>query len=178
MEPGEIIPCDGIFISGHNVRCDESGITGGSDAVRKISFYDCELPKREDPYDHVLDDGGVSADCFVLSGSRVLEGYGKYVVIAVGQKSLYGRIMMGTLCNLLPVLELMVFAALRRDHDPGTPLQKKLKKFAELIAKIGCAAGLILFVALMVRFFVQLGTGESARCAFPPRRTLSRPNIA
>ena len=27
LEPGEIVPCDGIFISGHNIRCDESGAT-------------------------------------------------------------------------------------------------------------------------------------------------------
>ena len=28
LEPGEIVPCDSIFISGHNIRCDESGATG------------------------------------------------------------------------------------------------------------------------------------------------------
>ena len=38
LEPGEIIPVDGIFISGHNVRCDESGATGESDAVKKVPF--------------------------------------------------------------------------------------------------------------------------------------------
>ena len=31
----------------------------------------------------------------MISGSKVLEGVGKYVVIAVGQKSFNGRIMMG-----------------------------------------------------------------------------------
>lgn len=25
LEPGEIVPCDGVFLSGHNCRCDESG---------------------------------------------------------------------------------------------------------------------------------------------------------
>ena len=34
-------------------------------------------------------------DCFVLSGSNVLEGVGKYIVIAVGTKGFNGRIMMG-----------------------------------------------------------------------------------
>lgn len=38
LEPGEIIPVDGIFISGHNVRCDESGATGESDAIKKVPF--------------------------------------------------------------------------------------------------------------------------------------------
>lgn len=35
------------------------------------------------------------ADCFLISGSKVLEGVGEYVIIAVGQKSFHGRIMLG-----------------------------------------------------------------------------------
>ncbi|KAJ7592730.1 hypothetical protein C8J56DRAFT_885840 [Mycena floridula] len=80
-------------------------------------------------------------DCFVVSGSKVLEGVGKYVVVAVGQKS---------------------FNALRGDTE-NTPLQLKLNALAELIAKIGSATGLILFVALLIKFFVQLGIGEPIR---------------
>ncbi len=34
-------------------------------------------------------------DCFVLSGSKILEGVGKYVIVAIGTKSFNGRIMMG-----------------------------------------------------------------------------------
>jgi magnesium-transporting ATPase (P-type) len=51
LEPGEIIPCDGVFISGHNVKCDESGATGESDAIKKVGYDDCislrEQTKRE-----------------------------------------------------------------------------------------------------------------------------------
>jgi len=54
------------------------------------------------------------------------------------------------------------FLALRGDPDP-TPLQEKLNDLAELIAKIGGIAGLTLFTALMIRFFVQLGTGDPVR---------------
>ncbi|KAF8071684.1 calcium-transporting ATPase [Lyophyllum atratum] len=144
LEPGEIVPCDGIFLSGHNVRCDESGATGESDAIRKVSYDEClDLIKRSE-------DGKEAAhtDCFVVSGSKVLEGVGRYVVVAVGTKSFNGRIMM----------------ALRGDAE-NTPLQLKLNALAELIAKIGSAAGLILFSALMIRFFVQLGQGEPVRTA-------------
>jgi magnesium-transporting ATPase (P-type) len=28
LEPGEIVPCDGVLLSGHNVKCDESAATG------------------------------------------------------------------------------------------------------------------------------------------------------
>ncbi|THU94362.1 hypothetical protein K435DRAFT_860637 [Dendrothele bispora CBS 962.96] len=34
LEPGEIVPYDSIFLSGRNVRCDESGATGESDLER------------------------------------------------------------------------------------------------------------------------------------------------
>jgi Ca2+-transporting ATPase len=53
-------------------------------------------------------------------------------------------------------------SALRGDTE-NTPLQLKLNALAELIAKIGSAAGLALFIALMIRFFVQLGTGDPPR---------------
>jgi Ca2+-transporting ATPase len=36
-----VIPCDGIFLSGHNVRCDESSATGESDAIKKLSYEEC-----------------------------------------------------------------------------------------------------------------------------------------
>lgn len=43
-----------------------------------------------------------------------------------------------------------------RGDAEETPLQIKLNHLAELIAKAGGGAGLTLFVALMIRFFVQL----------------------
>jgi Ca2+-transporting ATPase len=90
LEPGEVIPCDGIFIAGHNVRCDESGATGESDAIKKVSYAEyVALSGSKDPED------AAHTDCFLISGAKVLEGYGRYVVIAVGQKSFNGRIMMG-----------------------------------------------------------------------------------
>jgi Ca2+-transporting ATPase len=39
-------------------------------------------------------------DCFIVSGSKVLEGVGSYVVISVGTKSFNGRIMMGSFIAL------------------------------------------------------------------------------
>lgn len=53
-------------------------------------------------------------------------------------------------------------AALRGDAE-NTPLQLKLNDLAELIAKIGSIAGLTLFSALMIRFFVQLGEHDPPR---------------
>ncbi|KAF7970842.1 hypothetical protein HWV62_22800, partial [Athelia sp. TMB] len=147
LEPGEIVPVDGVFLGGHGVRCDESGATGESDAIAKLPYEECVARAARG-------ESNAHTDCFVVSGSKVLEGVGRYVVVAVGTKSFNGRIMM----------------ALRTDAE-NTPLQLKLNALAELIAKLGSIAGLVLFVALMIRFFVQLGTGV-------PERTTNQKGIA
>lgn len=48
-----------------------------------------------------------------------------------------------------------LYKAMRGDAEE-TPLQLKLNNLAELIAKAGGLSGLLLFIALMIRFFVQL----------------------
>ncbi|KAF9484387.1 calcium-translocating P-type ATPase [Pholiota conissans] len=145
LEPGEVVPCDGIFLSGHNVKCDESGATGESDAIKKVPYAEVlELHRQAVAAGKNPESG--HTDCFIISGSKVLEGVGTYVIVAVGTKSFNGRIMM----------------ALRGDTE-NTPLQLKLNALAELIAKLGSVAGLALFVALMIRFFVQLGKHEPPR---------------
>ncbi|KAH7097377.1 calcium-translocating P-type ATPase [Auriculariales sp. MPI-PUGE-AT-0066] len=132
LEPGEIVPVDGLFIQGHNVECDESSATGETHSIKKV------------PYSVCIEKGSDKVDCFMISGAKVLEGSGTYVVVAVGTRSSYGRLMM----------------ALQGDPE-ATPLQAKLNDLAELIAKLGAAAGLVLFTALMIKFFVQLKTKAS-----------------
>ncbi|KAJ1996867.1 plasma membrane calcium, partial [Coemansia thaxteri] len=73
---------------------------------------------------------------------------GRCVVVAVGEKSFYGRIVM----------------SLRFNND-GTPLQAKLDGLANLIAKLGCAAGLLMLLVLIIKYAVQLGRNETSRDA-------------
>ena len=35
LEPGDLVPVDGVLIDGFNVKCDESQATGESDIIRK-----------------------------------------------------------------------------------------------------------------------------------------------
>lgn len=134
LEPGEILPVDGVFLRGHNVRCDESGATGESDAIKKFTYQEC-MDERA-----TLEPGKqAKRDCFMISGGKVLEGVGEYVVISVGKNSFNGRILL----------------SMRGDAE-HTPLQLKLNKLAELIAKAGSISGLLLFICLMIRFFTQL----------------------
>ncbi len=142
LEPGDMIPADGIFISGHNIRCDESSVTGESDILKKHS--------GEDVYQALNAHHSVTKmDPFIISGAKVTEGIGTFLVTAVGVNSSYGNIMM----------------RLREDAQT-TPLQSKLNVLAEYIAKLGLGAGLILFIATFIRFLTQLHSipgGASAK---------------
>lgn len=145
VNAGDLLPADGIFLDGYEVKCDESSVTGESDLIKKVNY--------EQALQLALEKSGQSSiplreevqlgktDCFMISGSKVVEGYGRYLVTAVGPNSFYGKIMI----------------SLQGDTE-STPLQMKLNSLAELIAKLGATAGLILFAALMIRFFVQLKT--------------------
>jgi Ca2+-transporting ATPase len=66
---GVVIPADGILISGFNVECDESSMTGEPHSIEK--------DVKEDP--------------FLLSGTNCVNGEGKMLAIAVGINSLNGR---------------------------------------------------------------------------------------
>ena len=57
--------------------------------------------KRKGVNSHAFGAPNAHTNCFMVSGSKVLEGYGKYVAIAVGEKSFNGRIMMGTYFHIL-----------------------------------------------------------------------------
>ncbi|OAD07131.1 hypothetical protein MUCCIDRAFT_19942, partial [Mucor lusitanicus CBS 277.49] len=140
LEPGDIVAADGIYIEGHNVRCDESAATGESDAVRKQTFEACWKLHLEDQQEHKSASDFLASvpDPFIISGSKVLEGVCTYLVTGVGVNSYYGRTMM----------------ALRTDNET-TPLQEKLNGLASMIAKLGSAAGLIMLIVLLIRYFVN-----------------------
>ena len=134
LEPGDLLPCDGIFIEGHNVKCDESSATGESDIIRKT------------PADEVMraienNERLSKLDPFILSGGKISEGVGTFLVTSVGVNSSYGKIMMSL-----------------QDEGQTTPLQSKLNILAEYIAKLGLAAGLLLFVVTFIKFLAQLGS--------------------
>ena len=132
LEPGDLVPADGIFISGHNVHCDESSATGESDLLKKSGgdevFKALEAHKS-----------WKKMDPFIISGAKVTEGIGTFLVTSVGVNSSHGKILM----------------SLREDAQT-TPLQSKLNVLAEYIAKLGLAAGLLLFVVTFIEFCIRL----------------------
>ncbi|XP_051964546.1 plasma membrane calcium-transporting ATPase 3-like isoform X3 [Xyrauchen texanus] len=67
---GDLLPADGVLIQGNDLKIDESSLTGESDHVGKSA----------------------DKDPMLLSGTHVMEGSGKMVVIAVGVNSQTGII--------------------------------------------------------------------------------------
>jgi len=132
LEPGDLVPVDGILIEGHSIKCDESSATGESDLLKK---------QAGDKVFRAIEAGEDvrKLDPFILSGSKVAEGMGTFMVTAVGVNSTFGKTMMAL-----------------REETEATPLQFKLNILAEYIAKLGGGAALVLFVALFIKFLVQL----------------------
>lgn len=138
LESGDSIPADGVLISGHGVRCDESSATGESDAMKKTNGYEAWQKITEGTATSKLDP-------FIISGSKVLEGVGTYLVTSVGINSSFGKIMMSL-----------------QTENEETPLQKKLGRMATWIGYLGTsAAGLLLFV-LLIRFLAALPTNTAS----------------
>ncbi|KAF0645504.1 hypothetical protein FPSE5266_01817 [Fusarium pseudograminearum] len=134
LTTGDIVPVDGIFIQGSAVKCDESSATGESDLLRKTPAADV-FDTIQKPETKNLE----KLDPFIISGSKVSEGNGTFLVTAVGVNSSYGRISM----------------ALRTEQE-DTPLQRKLNVLADWIAKVGAGAALLLFIVLFIKFCAQL----------------------
>lgn len=66
---GDEIPADGIVFNAHNLKVDESTMTGEADAIKKND----DAP-------------------FLISGCTVVEGVGRMVIVAVGENSEKGKI--------------------------------------------------------------------------------------
>lgn len=139
FEPGDVLPVDGVLISGHNVKCDESAATGESDTLKKVSGT--EALNNSEPGDAITK----GTDPFMLSGAKVVEGVGTFLVTAVGTRSFNGKTMM----------------ALQTEAE-DTPLQAKLNVIATTIAKLGGAAALLLFVVSFIEYLVRLRTNNGS----------------
>eukprot|EP00898_Chlorokybus_atmophyticus_P005164 jgi/Chlat1/5649/Chrsp37S05473 len=113
---GDQVSADGVLLSSVALICDESSMTGESKPVNK------DVQKRP----------------FVISGTKVVEGYGDMLVTAVGLNTEWGRVM----------------AAVTEDNDEQTPLQERLEKVALGIGKLGLTVAVLVFIILVSRFMI------------------------
>jgi Ca2+-transporting ATPase len=116
VQTGMVVPADGVLFSGYNVEADESAMTGEPHAIRK----------------------DFENDPFLISGTNVVSGVGKMIVIATGVHSLNGRSLMA--------LEI---------ESEDTPLQVKLGRLADIIAKFAFYLAISLVVILLIIYFIM-----------------------
>ncbi|EQC30590.1 hypothetical protein SDRG_11646 [Saprolegnia diclina VS20] len=162
VDLGDILPADGLVFDENDLKIDESAMTGESILLRKN--------RTEAP--------------FLLSGTKVMEGVGKMLVLCVGESSQAGiisKLIMGKGSkpthtadeaaedNYVSVVTpnntddamLEAKAPSTKDDDdddddgPVSPLQGKLDRLTILIGKLGLAAAIIVFVGLVARFSIQ-----------------------
>jgi P-type Ca2+ transporter type 2C len=116
VRAGDKLPADALLlpVSRQGVSVDESSATGESEALHKT------------PHGH----------CVMLAGTRVLEGAGKAVVVAVGEHSTLGRNIAKSQGG--------------EDDDGPTPLQERLSGLATTIGWFGTVAALLTSGALAV----------------------------
>jgi Ca2+-transporting ATPase len=116
VDTGDILPADGLLVKGYNVATDESSMTGEPLQIAKDTVH----------------------DPFLLSGTKVVQGIGRMLVIGTGVNSLNGR----------SILALEV-------EPEKTPLQEKLGIIADYIAKFGISIASLMVVILLIAYLVQ-----------------------
>nr|GMD95173.1 putative calcium-transporting ATPase 13, plasma membrane-type [Ipomoea batatas] len=74
LKIGDQVPADGLLVEGHSLQVDESIMTGESDRV--------EINHHRNP--------------FLISGTKVADGYGRFLVTSVGMNTAWGAMMSET----------------------------------------------------------------------------------
>ena len=80
-----------------------------------------------------------------MSGTKILSGEGKMMVLVVGNRSCIGRVR----------------EKLNQDEVVPTPLQEKLEKLAGDIGRFGLYSAIVIVVILLIRFAVVKGMSRS-----------------
>ncbi|XP_070042370.1 putative calcium-transporting ATPase 13, plasma membrane-type [Nicotiana tomentosiformis] len=135
LKIGDQVPADGILVEGHSLQVDESSMTGESDHV--------EINLSQNP--------------FLISGTKVVDGYGMMLVTSVGMNTTWGEMM----------------SEISSDSNEQTPLQERLNKLTSSIGKIGLLVAFLVLVVLLVRYFTGNTRDENGNKEFNGSKTSS-----
>ncbi|HKB01299.1 MAG TPA: calcium-translocating P-type ATPase, PMCA-type [Gemmataceae bacterium] len=147
LEMGDELPADGRIVKATELQIDQSLLTGESEPVRKV-------PRpEEDPAD-----GPDEPGC-VYRGAQVVDGAGEMVVTEVGDLTMIGQIARRLSADTPDEDEPTPAAGDERARvkqkltisKEQTPLQQKLTVLAGMISRVGYAAAVAIFAALLIR---------------------------
>lgn len=114
LKIGDQVPADGIFLDGHSLQIQESD-------------HNVEVNSSQNP--------------FLLSGTKVVDGYGRMLATAVGMNTTWGQIMSQTSYNT----------------SEWTLLKARVRKLTSLVDLIGLAITFSGLLMILDRYF----TGHS-----------------
>ncbi|POO02078.1 P-type ATPase [Trema orientale] len=133
LKMGDQVPADGLLLEGQSLQVDESSMTGESDHV--------EVSHSQNP--------------FLLSGTKVVDSYGRMLVTSVGMNTMWGQMM----------------SQISSDSNGRTPLQARLHKLTSLICNVGLTVAFIGIVILFVRYFTGNTKDENGNKEFNGSKT-------
>ncbi|XP_031098445.1 putative calcium-transporting ATPase 13, plasma membrane-type [Ipomoea triloba] len=134
LKIGDQVPADGLVVEGHSLMVDESSMTGESDHV--------EINYDRNP--------------FLISGTKVADGYGRFLVTSVGMNTAWGAMMSEITSD---------------SGSEETPLQTRLNKLTSSIGKVGLAVAFLVLVVLLVRYFTGHTKDENGNKEFNGSKT-------
>jgi Ca2+-transporting ATPase len=169
LEMGDELPADGRVVRATELLIDQSLVTGESEPAAKAPGPDGDTA-----------DGPDEPGC-VYRGTQLVDGSGQMVVTEVGDLTMIGQIARRLTADGAAEAESAPERADERDRvkrkltisKEQTPLQEKLTALAGMISRVGYAAAVAIFLALLIRgvafthevrisptFVVDAATGE------------------
>ena len=123
LEAGDSVPADCRILESYSMKVEEAAITGESVPVNKIIDI---LELKENALDISLGD----RTNMLYSGSTVVYGRGKAVVIGTGMNTEMGKIA----------------DELQKSEDEETPLQKKMAELSKVLTKLVIGISVFVFI--------------------------------
>ena len=128
LEAGDAIPADCRILESHSMKVEEAAITGESVPVNKITEI---LMLSESTKEVPLGD----RTNMLYSGSTIVYGRGKAVIVATGMDTEMGKIA----------------DALAQTEKEETPLQKKMAELSKILTKLVLGISIFVFVFTLIR---------------------------
>ncbi|MGN1213811.1 MAG: HAD-IC family P-type ATPase, partial [Bacteroidaceae bacterium] len=129
INTGEEIAADGELLQSVRLQIDESSLTGEPICIKSCREEDFD-PEATYPTNHVL------------KGTKVMEGHGKMIVTAVGDKTEQGK----------------VFVASQIDDGKKTPFNEQLDRLGVWISRLSYAIAFAIVVCRIILYLLTYGT--------------------
>jgi len=176
LQVGDIVPGDGVLIDGSEVKMDESALTGETALIPKY-VYDSKAESHKKQ----------KGSPFIVSGTNMMHGSGRMLVVAVGRNSMQGRILarLRDQTDLTPngesndsiesqpkkswIAEFFTFGG----SSDGGDLMEKLDTLAVDIGKVGMIIAVLVFLVMISKWIASQFIAGGGCGAFTSASTCS-----